>query len=160
MDPSLARSRRHIGTPIAPMTQNGMFSQKIQRQSAFSAKAPPMTGPMTDPIAHIRLMIAIHFPRSRNVTRSAITTYVRATRPPPPTPWILLPTSMVAIFLATEATMVPIEKIMSAARRTDWRPIICEKDAHEGWKTVEQSKKLVPHQKAWIAVPCKLVAMV
>lgn len=33
--------------------------------------------------------------------------------------------------------MVPIVKNNKAARRTGFRPMICEKDAHEGWKTVE-----------------------
>jgi hypothetical protein len=73
---------------------------------------------------------------------------------------MLLPTSKIEILLAAEARMVPIKKIISAVRSTDLRPIICEKDAHDGWKTVEQSKKLVPHQKASIAVPLRRVAMV
>jgi len=57
--------------------------------------------------------------------------------------------------------MVPSVKKNSAVKRTDFRPMICENDAQDGWKTVEQSKKLVPAQKASIAVvPFRLVAMV
>jgi hypothetical protein len=65
------------------------------------------------------------------------------------------------MLLATEQTIVPTVKITKAHNKTDFRPIMCENDAHDGWKTVEQSKKLVPHQKASMAVvPFKLVAIV
>jgi hypothetical protein len=76
-------------------------------------------------------------------------------------PWTHLPAIKIAILLATEQTIVPTVKIRRAVRITDLRPMIWEKDAQEGWKTVEQRRKLVPHQKAWIAVvPLRLVAMV
>jgi hypothetical protein len=76
-------------------------------------------------------------------------------------PWTHLPASKIAIVLATEQTIVPTVKIRRAVRITDLRPMMWEKDAQEGWKTVEQRRKLVPHQKAWIAVvPWRLVAMV
>jgi hypothetical protein len=52
IDPSFIYSLRNIGIPVAAITQNGMLSQKIHRQVTFSARAPPITGPMTDPIAH------------------------------------------------------------------------------------------------------------
>jgi hypothetical protein len=49
-------------------------SQNIQRQVDFSVKAPPMTGPVTDPIAHCRLMTENHFPLSLKVTMSVTMT--------------------------------------------------------------------------------------
>jgi hypothetical protein len=56
---------------------------------------------------------------------------------------------------------VPIVKSNSAVSRTDFRPMIWEKDAHVGSKTVDVSRKDVPHQKAWVAVvPFKSVAIV
>ncbi len=61
----------------------------------------------------------------------------------------------------TYARIVPTMKRKSAKRRTDLRPMMCENDAQVGWKTVEQRRKHVPHQKAWIAVvPFKSVAIV
>jgi hypothetical protein len=74
MDPSLGCSLRQMGIPAAASTQKGMLSQKIQRQVVSWAKAPPITGPMTLPMAHCKLMIAIHLPRSLRLTRSAIKT--------------------------------------------------------------------------------------
>jgi hypothetical protein len=65
------------------------------------------------------------------------------------------------MLMATEAMIVPTVNSAKAARSTDFRPMIWEKEAQVGWKTVEHSKKLVPHQKACIAVvPFKLVAMI
>ena len=49
-------------------------SQNIQRHVDFSVKVPPMTGPVTDPIAHCRLMIEKHFPLSLKVTISVTIT--------------------------------------------------------------------------------------
>lgn len=73
---------------------------------------------------------------------------------------MLLPTSNVGMLVATEAMIVSTMKITSDARITGWRPMIWEKDAQDGWKTVEQSKKLVPHQKASMALPFSFVAIV
>lgn len=161
IDPFLVFNRRQIGIAKPATTQGGRLSQKIHLQVDFSAMAPPMTGPMTDPIAHCNDMIDIHLPRSRRVTISAMITYVRDTRPPPPIPWTHLPTRRIAMLCATEAMTVPVEKIDSAVRRTFFRPRKCEKEAHDGWKTVEHTRKLVPHQNASTAVvPRMLVAMV
>jgi hypothetical protein len=55
--------------------------------------------------------------------------------------------------LATEAMMAPTVKIVKATRRTGFRPIIWEKEAHDGWKTVDARRNDVPAQKASIAVP-------
>src|SRR6266536_4906025 len=74
IDPSLICSLRQIGIPTAAITQNGMLSQKIHRQVAFSAKAPPITGPITDPMAHWSEITDMYLPRSRRVTISVITT--------------------------------------------------------------------------------------
>ena len=54
--------------------------------------------------------------------------------------------------------IVPIVKIMRAVTSTIFRPMMCEKDAHAGWKTVEVRKKDVPVQKALIAVPLSFLA--
>lgn len=59
-------------------------------------------------------------------------TYVKLTIPPPPTPWIERPTSRSAMLLATDAMTVPTMKRKSAKRSTDFRPMMCEKDAHVG----------------------------
>jgi hypothetical protein len=85
-DPSLVFNRRQIGIPTAETTQKGILSQKIHLHVMFAAKAPPMTGPMTEPIAHCNDIMENHLPRSRRVTISDTITYVKDTKPPPPTP--------------------------------------------------------------------------
>lgn len=40
------------------------------------------------------------------------------------------------------------------------RPTMCEREAKDGWKTVEVSRYDVPLQKASMAVPFRSVAMV
>jgi hypothetical protein len=111
-------------------------SRQIVRIRALKVKRKgnhePMTGPRTDPIAHIIEMIDIHFPLSRRVTMSVRTTYVKDTKPPPPTPWIHLPTSRSSTLWAIEQTIVPIVNSSNAAKITDLRPMTCEKEAHEG----------------------------
>ena len=47
-----------------------------------------------------------------------------------------------------------------AVVRTDLRPMMCEKEAHAGWKTVEVRRKDVPVQKSWMAVPLRILARV
>lgn len=123
-DPSLWFNRRHTGIPMAAITQNGMLNQKIHLQSVFSEKAPPITGPIKDPIAHWRVIIANHFPRSLKVTMSETMTYVKATRPPPPMPCIQRPANKIAIFFAMEQIRVPSVKMKRAAKRTTFLPII------------------------------------
>lgn len=41
------------------------------------------------------------------------------------------------MLLATEQTIVPMANNDNAAKMTDLRPMMCEKDAQDGWKTVE-----------------------
>lgn len=132
IDPSLFCNRKQKGMPVAAMTQKGMLIQNIHLHVVFSANVPPITGPKTDPIAHCKLMTDIHFPRSLSVTRSARITYVNPTSPPPPTPCILLPTSSSPTLLATDATIVPTKNKNNAVSSTDFRPIICEKEAQVG----------------------------
>src|SRR4051812_6232148 len=64
-DPLLIRSLRQTGIPPAASAQNGILSQKIHLQVTFSAKAPPMTGPTTDPMAHWSEITDMYLPRSR-----------------------------------------------------------------------------------------------
>lgn len=142
------------------MTQNGAFIQKIHRQFVFSANAPPMTGPATDPIAHCRLISENHLPRSLNVTMSEMMMYVKATSPPPPMPCTERPTSSTAELLATEAMMAPIVNNKRAAKSTGLRPMIWEKEAHDGWNTVEVRRNEVPAQNVSTAVPLRAVDIV
>lgn len=61
---------------------------------------------------------------------------------------------------AREQMMVPTVKMMRAVTSTILRPMMCEKDAHAGWKTVAVRRKDVPVQKALIAVPLSFLAIV
>ena len=90
--PSLRFSLRERGMVMNATRQKGRFwsllaytpsfyksayqhtIQKIQRHVDFSVKTPPMTGPVTDPIAHCRLIIENHFPLSLKVTISVTIT--------------------------------------------------------------------------------------
>lgn len=56
--------------------------------------------------------------------------------------------------------MVPTVKIVMDAKRTGLRPIMCEKEAQDGWKTVDVRRNDVPAQKASIALPLMLEEMV
>lgn len=67
------------------------------------------------------------------------------------------PTSRTAELLATEAMMAPIVNNKSAAKSTGLRPMTWEKEAHEGWNTVEVRRNEVPAQNAWTAVPLREV---
>jgi hypothetical protein len=49
--------------------------------------------------------------------------------------------------------IAPAVKSAKAARMRGLRPKICERSVKVGWKTVLESKKEVPDQKAWMAVP-------
>ena len=61
---------------------------------------------------------------------------------------------------AIEQRIVPIVKMRRARRRMGLRPMMCEKEAHAGWKTVEVRRKDVPVQKSWMAVPLRILARV
>ena len=54
-EPGGCLNLRQKGMVKKPRPQKGMLIQKIQRQVESWAKAPPIKGPVTDPIAHVRL---------------------------------------------------------------------------------------------------------
>lgn len=56
--------------------------------------------------------------------------------------------------------IVPAAKIPIDTRSTGLRPIMCEKEAHDGWKTVDVRRNDVPAQKASIAVLLRLEEIV
>ena len=145
--------------PTKAMTQKGILSQNIQRQFECSANAPPMTGPLTEPIAHIRLIQANHRPLSLKDTMSVMMTYVSALSPPPPTPCTVRPTRRVVIFWAMAEMTAPAVNNVRATRSTDLRPNMWEREAHVGWKTVLVRRKEVPAQNASIAVPLRSAAI-
>lgn len=70
-EPFLGCNLRQMGIPTAAKVQKGMLSQNIHFQVVLTANAPPITGPKTLPIAHCKLIMDIHLPRSRRLTRSA-----------------------------------------------------------------------------------------
>jgi len=91
---------------------------------------------------------------------SVIIISVKLIIPPAPIPCKLLPTNIIAKFLAKPATIAPTAKKVIATKITGLRPKICEKLANEGWKTVDVRRNEVPDQKASIAVPLSLDAMI
>ena len=112
-----------------------------------------MTGPETEPMAHIPLMMPNHWPLKRSGTKSVTTISVKAIRPPPPMPCSERPTRRTANSLATAQMMAPTVKKTKAVKIMGLRPKMWEKEAKLGWKMVEQSKKDVPDQKASMAEP-------
>jgi len=53
--------------------------------------------------------------------------------------------------------MAPIVNNKRAAKSTGLRPMTWEKEAHDGWNTVEVRRNEVPAQNAWTAVPLREV---
>lgn len=51
--PGILSSLRNIMMATPPRPRIGMLIQEIQRQEIFRAKAPPINGPDTDPMAQI-----------------------------------------------------------------------------------------------------------
>jgi hypothetical protein len=153
MGPTLWSRRRQMGMATRVMPQKGMLSQNIQRQVVSSTMAPPRIGPMTEPIAHWRLIIPNHFPRSCSDTISVVITYVNATIPPPPIPCIQRPTSKPVMSVVVAAIAEPTVKNISAAISTGFRPRICEKNAQGGCRTVLARRYDVAAQNAWREVP-------
>lgn len=134
-------------------------NQKIQVQSTFSANPPPSSGPTTVPRAHMELMKLNHLPRSRRGTRSVTTISVSAITPPPPMPWMDLPTRMTPKLFATAAMMAPTPKKVKLMKMIGFRPKMELKFPSTGWKTVVVRRKAVPAQNASIAVPPSSFAM-
>ncbi len=168
---------RKRGTKTSAMAMKGKFIQKshlcswsvlwpivtsqhTRTQVTFCAKAPPMIGPVTEPMDHIALIMPNHCPRILNGTRSVTTMSVSTSSPPPPIPCRERPTSNVAKSFATPATIAPIIKRTRAVIITGFRPKMWEKEAKFGWKIVEQRRKEVPDQKASIAVPLSLSVII
>jgi hypothetical protein len=118
---------RKMGIVTKAITQNGMFNQKMYLQDAFSASAPPTTGPATDPNAHIIEINPNHFPRSFRVTISVTMTYVRALMPPPPTPCTDRPMSIMVELVAIAAITAPTVKKVRAMRSNGFLPNACER---------------------------------
>ena len=159
-------SLKNIGIITKPIPQNGMLIQNIHRYArvsivqmsrmfftrrtheTFCAKAPPMTGPVTVPIAHTALMKPNHLPRSRRGTRSVTRISVRTRIPPPPMPCRDRPSKRTVKLFARAAVIAPAVKSKRAASITGLRPEMWEKEAKLGWNTVEVSRKDVPDQKA------------
>ena len=130
--PGGCSSRRQKGIVRKPRPQKGKFIQKIQRQVTFWAKAPPTTGPATDPTAQVRLWKPNHFPRSRKGTRSVMRTSVRERMPPPPIPWILRPTKREVRVWASAPTIAPTVKKRRATRSRGLRPSMWENEEKVG----------------------------
>jgi hypothetical protein len=76
--------------------------------------------------------------------------------PPPPTPWIHLPTRICVKSFAIPATREPTKKNVMEKRRIGRRPKMVLNVAVVGWKTVLARRKEVPLQKACIAVPWRV----
>lgn len=137
-----------------------MMPARLLTQETFWANAPPITGPETEPMAHMPLIIPNHWPLSRSGTRSVTTISVRAISPPPPMPCKERPTRRVENSLATAQTIAPTRKNTKPVRIIGLRPKMWEKEAKLGWKMVEQSKNDVPDQKASMADPLSFWAMI
>ena len=136
------------------------FGIQKHTQETFCAKAPPIMGPVTDPTDHMALIMPNHWPRSLKGTRSVTTISVSTINAPPPIPCRERPTSNVAKLFASPQTMAPTIKKTREIIITGFRPKMWEKEAKFGWKIVEQRRKEVPDQKASIAVPLSLSAMI
>jgi hypothetical protein len=103
---------------------------------------------------------ANHLPRSLKGTKSQAMISVKAITPPPPIPWTDRPTRMTVKFLATAATIAPTPKRTREPRMRGLRPKMWLKFPIMGWNTVLVSRKLVPDQKASIALPPRVCAMI
>jgi len=114
---------------------------------------------MTVPRAHIDEINANHLPRSRRGTMSQAIISVRAIIPPPPMPCTERPTRMTVKFFATAAIIAPAPNRARETYTRGLRPKMWEKLPMIGWNTVLVRRKLVPDQKASIAVPPSVFAM-
>ncbi len=73
--------------------------------------------------------------------------------PPPPIPWILLPTNKSVKSLARAQSSAPAEKKSSASRSSCRLPKLSDRAAMNGWKTALVRRYDVPAQKASEADP-------
>lgn len=74
-------------------------------------------------------------------------------------PWTVRPANNRVKFLAMPAIMTPMKNNANEVMITGIRPKIWLKEAKLGWKTVDDSKKDVPAQKASSAEPWSFLAM-
>ena len=99
-------------TRLIPIT--GRQIQKIHLQVTLVVNPPPMTGPQQVPTSQTKLTYKIPIDRVRSVSKSAITTYVKARMPPPPVPCIVRPTRRDATLCAVPQMIVPTVNSASA----------------------------------------------
>lgn len=104
----------------------------VLTQVALYAKAPPTTGPDTDPRAHTPPMAPKYAPRSLMGTKSVMMISLSSITPPPPMPWTVLPASITVKFCATPEMIMPIKKQMMQNVSAGIRPKMCDKAAIGG----------------------------
>jgi hypothetical protein len=126
----------------------GAFTAKPLVDTAPTDKKPQVSGRLVaagaDLTAHWSAAIDMYLPCSWGVTISVITTYVAVTRPLPPTPCTHLPTSNKDTLLSNDAMIVLIVESEKAARRGDFWPLMCEKDAYSSPRArIDRSLKSV-----------------
>jgi hypothetical protein len=92
-----------------------------------------------------------YFGRKRSGQMSVKMTSARTTMPPPPMPWIDLPTNIWAIPWAEAQTTVPRVNMNTETQRQMGRPKISLRDAMKGMKTALLSRYDVPIQKPDVA---------
>lgn len=80
-------------------------------------------------------------------------TCVTATKPPAPTPWIVLPISIRVKDLVTAQRMEPTAKTNKAVSMTGRRPKTWLNATQMSMSAVEARRKDVPAQKASVADP-------
>lgn len=122
-------------------------------QETYSTNAPPIIGPTRVPTAYCIKIIPIHFPRSRIVTISVMTTNIMARMPPDPEPWIERPSNNTVNECAIPLTIVPTVNSNRTRKSNGFLPKTWDNEANVGWKTVAQSRKAVPAQKPSRAEP-------
>jgi hypothetical protein len=79
---------------------------------------------------------------------SVTMTSVRVITPPPPIPWIVLPTRITVKFFAIAATTAPTPKKARLRKRIGFLPKIWLNEPRTGWNTVLARRNEVPDQKA------------
>lgn len=130
--PAVLVSFRNMTMKTVPTAIMGTFIQNIQRQETFWAKAPPIKGPVTLPMAHMEASppnqatrcqrssrvwnLKCLPPRAARGTRSVTRISPSDMIPPPPIPCIDRPTSIIVKFFASADTTDPMKKKRLEAR--------------------------------------------
>lgn len=92
----------------------------------------PSKGPVTVPRDHIAPSELNHFPRS---FRGILSTTIKAVMhriPPPPAPWMVLPTSTTVKFVAIAMTIEPTKKRVMLTLISGFLPKTFENDPNIG----------------------------